>query len=534
MIYSRTRVVTCQNRENGFGLRCGLTNQLYEMIQCVFLNLHFQNLVNSQKDDQVEGFGSKVVAMLEPNLCVSGSFTLCSCGHYLPFSKLFNFDKFSKLVGSKQVWQRITTQVNYSRIEDVFWTNQDKMENQFPRLDFPWHRLNRDFFLQLLQKRVELDGNSVNMITALEFGEMDCIRNELINDNSTRRELLTILIAENNSEKESMLQHLVTIVSKKCRYRVEEMERDDKLMSDINTKIEEAVNMDYYTFHSFEEASSSKFTFYNSIVKTQKDNDLSKVINLGRVYAWYNPILPPEFQLYSEMYLQLEPNKKMSATIDYFLEYLRKEAIKKKFHVDTTSNRTIVIHVQMPSEQETKMYFTCQRLPLMNNTFDWVNFLKNDVKVQKGDSIMVIGYGFQHFISTDEEKFPSQKVFDQLGAFLFTQTDIIGPTHIGNIYYNSLYAFFMSLKVDLFVSGVCGSQFGNHALFLRRMQHKRACIASHVDQSTFFRETPIAKYGYDEQLVQRQLNRTMEEVYHYPNFVYGVLFKASRCKYDHV
>ncbi|KAG2392560.1 hypothetical protein C9374_011285 [Naegleria lovaniensis] len=529
MIYIRTRVSTCQNSDNGFGLRCGITNQLFEMIQCIFVNLYFSHLVNAQKDDEIEGLGSKVVALLEPNICIYGSWTLCGCSKYVPFSELWNFEKLSQFIGSKEAWQSVTIRSNYSTPEDVFWTNQDKMDIPFPRLDFPWHRVNKDTFLKMMQQRVELDGISVEMMTAVEFEEMDCMRNELIHVSSTRRKLLDIL--ENANTREDMLIQLVKELNKICKRRISEMARHNLLIDDLNQKISRELSVDYSTFHSFEEAGANKFGSYQGIMKPNKDQYLTKVINLGRVYAWYNPVLPQDFQLYSEMYLHLEPRRDLLQKIEDFMKHLKTTAINKKYQVNSQNGRTIVIHVQMPAEHETHIYYTCQRLPMdpVTKTFDWINFLQNDVKVTKGDSILVIGYGFQYELQ--EIQFPAQKVFKELGAFLFTQTEIFGETTLESIYYNSLYAFFVSMKADVFVSGVCGSQFGNHVLFLRRMQNKKACIASHVDQKTFFSETPIQKHGYNEEVVQRQLNRIKEEVYHYPNFVYGVLFKAPRCKY---
>ncbi|KAL9650666.1 hypothetical protein ABK040_001722 [Willaertia magna] len=379
-----TKTSTCLhphefNGKSSYHIRCGLTNQFYELNLCfsilsiynrmtpIYGQLSYSSIKNNKEldieidDKQLSGHTKQeeqdeekitnkfedhykyynylpIPTILEPELCVNGTFGLCVCYNTKPYSSVFNYKEAFNYLEDNVVSDSITT-------DFLNVLNDEENNKKVPYMvdnDFNAMKANRKELLKLYSRRkFYLSKNKIMILKKKEYLELKCMRNKLIskikkwkdellkeknlikkvlkiNEKSKGKEVLVLLLKrqlfwqnKNNPHLDLIGEWFINLskqlynecdakISKNSpeEYSLTELDFVPQLFSIINAKyrytLEEITN-DY--LHPL---------FTNSILKRGSTDDIhNRIVNIGPVYGRYVPLFHTDVEIYSKLYLKL-------------------------------------------------------------------------------------------------------------------------------------------------------------------------------------------------------------------------------------
>ncbi|KAL9651308.1 hypothetical protein ABK040_001260 [Willaertia magna] len=550
-------------------VRCGLTNQLSELTTCfILLNSFNQRFKKLSHNLDETTFNFPIKAIVEPSVCASGGWDLCSCDNPKPMSYIWNFDNIKKTLLDKEVWKYLFP-VAENRLNKI----DDKILK--PKLSQIIGNSGQElYYKKINEKRKENVGSTspdgILLLKQTEYLQMQCIRENIDiaienwskrnsvqnNVNVNNKESIFNRInsnnenSENNSPLDLLLDELYS--GKKISQPIERWikilldstakcnkENDYFKVNWTPTSLNPHLNpplLDKFNYdnHVIEDAVEEFTAEYVKQANAIEEKDVieqriwfKKTINIGFVYGWLQPLQNYEVDLYSKLFTSFIPRADWLHKMDPYYDFLlNKYPLKVS---GTTNQKLVVVHLQMVLEDDNHIYPSCQRLPLNSEkVYNWIGLLKHQMQLPKRTTVLLIGFGFN-----DETRklLPIHQLQKLHGITLVTQTDLFGPSDSKEVYYNSVAAFHLATyKSDIFVEAVCGSQFASHIVFLRLLNGKPVCTASHVKRTSDY---PHLKFvseekGYD----LKGYDEKTEFSFQYPNIYSdnGLYFRVPRCE----
>jgi len=464
-------------------VRCGLTNQLYEMTTCFsLLSIH-----NSKTDRK-----HPIRGVMEPLLCDRGDFGLCGCTRAVPFSDLWNFDVLDEFLRNKENF-RLLAELDDDHLLDThrFYKNLSFVGDYLRITD-------RLHYVNVLKERrrwfEEFKGMTLlkrNQVLQLRWIKEEVVEGAWKWANGQTSEvddlMQTLFVNQTDlSLLESHVKNLVELSEEKVTPTDEVLTNAKKYMNPYKTK---PPLLEWKGFPLLEDISQEftnntqqvEFQFtasMNNLTNSSKKQQLdifksfhSKVVNVGYTYGWWLPNQPQEIEFYNRILSSIHPRPQLTSKIDRYFNKLTRDG-----------HKLTIIHMQLP-KQSNDMYGTgCLRIDSQyyyNHTL-WMQLFLQDLKIQPNTNVFLVGYGFQ-YIHDLESFFPIDQLM-KMNIHLIPQTQLLGQVTVENQYEMSVVAFQLGLRADRFVETGCGSQFGYHLLHLRKWMGREVCVASRLTE----------------------------------------------------
>ncbi|KAL9644049.1 hypothetical protein ABK040_005517 [Willaertia magna] len=464
------------------GLHCGLTNQLFETISCYRLLSEWKEITTETRE--------KIDYILEVPSCWNADWGLCF-GITQCYSISYFFDM-------KMIAKRLKETFNVILLDRLQFLELECKKKQIltylPYLMSDWRlmvnngllRSKKDFNI-LLTKAMSLG--------KLNSGKGNTLYGGLVNCDE-------ILFKERSKEIEQ-------------RY----------IKMETQTITTAPVNLGYFPENI--ETISDTMSLYRHWLSANKiegrqvaygNYDGEDLLNLGFVYNWWKVNHESDVQIYSDFFSDISPSPRFEEKIKYYYDKLISISVDGR--IVGKNHRLIVIHTQIvPEKKGDNWMYAKQCMRLKDpHSYDWLNLIVNELKIPMYSSVVIVGYGFQH---VPRESFPYKKLFNEHGISLYIQTDIM-PSQLDTQFQNSIVAFWLSLRSDLYIETVCESQFASHVLYHRNQMGKDSCATNTIDLSTGNSAARYSAFDY---------NPKTQCAFTYPHYFRGLLYKIPRCEY---
>ncbi|KAL9641859.1 hypothetical protein ABK040_014103 [Willaertia magna] len=462
------------------GVKCGLTNQLFETINCY-------RLLTEWRDVHVGDFFKQIDFIVEVPSCWDGAWGLCfDIKQCYTISHFFKMDKVAKRL-EEEFSILLLSRMEYLEFE----CKKKVLIENLPKFYFEWiYRLKHNLFrtkndyLRVLHKLLDLQPNWKNI--SIYSGQVNC-REILYNrdvhvDEKYNRHLET--------------SKLITIPINEAYWPDSSIETIDDTMQRYSQWFDARGVIKNFNLHNF---------------------DGEPLLNLGYVYNWWKVNTQTDVDIYNNFFTDISLTPEFDNLVSkYYRQIL---AIKVDGRIIGKNNRLVVIHTQMvPNEKKYDWMYAekCMRLKDPDN-YDWERLIVKELKIPKYSSVLIIGYGFQHKKKSD---FPVKKLFEEHAISLYIQTDIM-PIDLDTQFKNSIISFWLALRCDLFVETVCESQFASHVLYVRQSMGKLTCASNDIDLSHGTSAKRYMSFAH---------NQKSEIVFTYPHYFKGMLYKMPRCE----